>query len=247
MKLGSIAALLAVSLTPGLAAADETAACLASYEQAQQSRKESHLLDARRELSRCAADACPAIVRRDCLGWLRDLEPTIPSVVVSVRTESGVDLLDASVSVDGGPPQKLTGAPIELDPGPHELVAGTAKQRILVNLGERHRQVLLLQEDPRPPPPSARKELAPWLLGGAALVLAGTGAVLWGLGTSELHDLRDSCGPFCRAGAGDAAQTKLVVGDVAMGLGVLAAAGAIYLSLRPSKTSASPALGRWSW
>ncbi|HEX4628654.1 MAG TPA: hypothetical protein VH137_07680, partial [Gemmatimonadales bacterium] len=52
-----------VTVEPG-ARADQ---CASAAESAQLRRKEGHLRAARTELLACGADACPAVVRADCL------------------------------------------------------------------------------------------------------------------------------------------------------------------------------------
>ena len=165
MKVFASFVLVAAMVAPRAALADERAACVSSYEKAQQRKKETRLLESRVELGKCAAETCPEIVRRDCLAWLRETDQAVPSVVVSARTPEGTDVLDATVAIDDASPQKLSGAPVELDPGPHRITlrdarGGVSTQNVMINAGEKNRQVLVTMSAP-PAPAAQREEPAP--------------------------------------------------------------------------------------
>jgi hypothetical protein len=74
----------------------------------------------------------------------------------------------------------------------------------------------------------------------------GGGVVLWARGVGERNDLRDQCASAasCAAGDIDAAKTTLVVGDVLVGVGVVALAASLWLALRsPASSSSAVTLG----
>jgi hypothetical protein len=81
----------------------------------------------------------------------------------------------------------------------------------------------------------------------AAIVLAAVGVTALGggayfalRGKAEVDDLRGSCAPRCAGADVDAAKTKLVIGDVAFGVSLVALGAAAYLFLtRPKGPSAA--------
>src|ERR1700733_10293046 len=81
--------------------ADEKAACLDAASKGQRFRDTHKLVEAREQLRVCAAAQCPAVVQSDCANWLADVEKALPSVVLSAKSGTGVDLVDVTVSVDG--------------------------------------------------------------------------------------------------------------------------------------------------
>jgi hypothetical protein len=83
-------------------------------------RRQGRLLAARADLSTCADAACPDMIRADCRGRLAELTRAVPSIsAVANVTGSGFLTLDgASIPLDG--------APVDTDPGPHELTLTVA-------------------------------------------------------------------------------------------------------------------------
>jgi hypothetical protein len=126
-------------------------------------------------------------------------------------------------------------------------------------------------EPPAAVPPSVEPEtpaqggesarLGPWIMGGAGVAAMGLGALFWIVGRGERSDLFDRCGTPGACTSDDidssksSSQTKLVVGDVAFGLGLAAVAGAVLWKFvftdhgGDEKTSFAPAPGglrvRW--
>ena len=119
--------------------------CIASFESAQPERSAGHLIEARRLLAECSAEACPDFVRDKCIGWYQEVNGTIPSLVVSATGPDGADRSGVKVTLDGEVvAERLDGQPIELDPGEHRLLLEMAghpsrELRILAKAGERQR------------------------------------------------------------------------------------------------------------
>ncbi len=215
--------------------ADEVDACIAAAEQSQVQRRDAHLRAAHDKLLLCARDACPRAIRKDCKRWLGEVESALPSVVIHAADAAGNDVLGARAILDGAPLEgALNGRPITVDPGEHalrvEAGARVVEQRIIIRQGE-HDRLLSLRfpadegaAAPRSVPVGA------WVLGGVALAGITTGAVFWGLGRSEHATLYATCGVThsCDAAAVDHARAKLVVGDVVFGVGLAAAAVAVW-------------------
>lgn len=253
----------AVTLTPSVARAD-VASCIAAAELAQPLRASGHLLEARAALITCAANACPTTVRADCVTWLTEVNSEIPNIVVQAKNGAGEDLADVTVIADGAPVKtSLDGLPIALDPGSHRLRFQSPgreplEQTILLHQGERRTvSVTMLRPGERaasapvatePAPPSDSPRRVPtlsWMLGGASLVLAGTGIALWAVGKGEKSDLDDGCGTTSSCAHGDivASRTKLIVGDVLVGAGILALGAGVYVALSSKRTGPAVAIG----
>jgi len=97
-----------------------TTTCVQAYETGQRMRLEAKLDEARASFRSCSRSECPAVVLRDCVRWLREVEDAIPTVVLSARDASGADLHDARIFVDGRLlQQRLTGTPVEVAAGEH--------------------------------------------------------------------------------------------------------------------------------
>ena len=147
---GAILSLLSVLLIALPARAEEPAdtktMCLDAHRDAQVSRRAGRLLQAREQLVACAQQACPKIVSEKCSAWHRELEPMIPSIVVTVTDEQG-DVVDVTLSIDGEiVADMLDGKPHELDPGPHALKLERPGQpaiekKILLAQGDKQRRV----------------------------------------------------------------------------------------------------------
>jgi hypothetical protein len=227
----------------GTAHAD-TKRCIGAAEQGQQQRRDGKLLAARSSFVACTASECPAVVRRDCAKWIDELDATIPTIVVRLEDEEGHDAVDGRVLLDG---ETLSGATsgraFSVDPGSHRIAwmrpGGDLDEEIIVREGERNRVVVLrpkvAEKIPPPPPPlpppAKTKSSIPWLVGGAGLVVGGTGALLWGLGLNDRSNLQSTCASAHTCADSDvrASRTKLIVGDVLVGVGVVAIAAAVYL------------------
>src|SRR5262249_35454795 len=99
--------------------AEPVVACARAAEQGQDLRTEGRFVKARQRFIECSHPSCPNLVRADCVRWLGELSPSIPTVVL-VATTDGRDLEDVSVSLDGEPfVSTLDGRAEPVDPGPH--------------------------------------------------------------------------------------------------------------------------------
>src|SRR5262245_44129554 len=131
------------SLLPG-ASADERTECVAAAEEGQKLRDDSKLNAARERFITCAKSTCPAIVSRQCVTWLQQVEQQLPSVTFHV-TLDGRDVVDVAVFVDGERRlESLDGRPLALDPGVHKfrfVRAGAPDhaESVLINAGQKSR------------------------------------------------------------------------------------------------------------
>jgi hypothetical protein len=90
---------------------------------------------------------------------------------------------------------------------------------------------------------AGRSKTLPLLLGGAGVAVAITGGVLAGLSLGKAGDLQEECSPACPPSRWHGAKTMQIVGDVMLGVGGLAVAGAVVLLFLPAKSSAKGATG----
>lgn len=238
------------------------AECVAATERGQAKRDEGQLVASRAEFVACGSDACPAVVRRECVRWLAEVDARIPSLVVSVADSNGKDVLAPEVSLDGVRlPAAGGGRAFTLDPGPHVLRATGKKvdpveERIVVRELERERVVKLVLRSHEPPPPRAgapitvpRARTVPalsWALGGVALLGGGGFAYFWARGMGKVGDLRDSCSPYCSSEQVDDARSPLTIARISGIVGIAAAVGAVtvYLLQPTTATQSVAAAGR---
>jgi len=145
-------------------------ACIAASEKALTLRKAGKLLDARKELSTCAASSCPDVVKVSCQQRLGELNQSLPSIVFDVKDASGRDLANVRLAVDGAPySDKLGGAAISLDPGDHEFRFEVVDQtpvvrHFVLREGEKNRREPIVVGSvaaPATPPPSPRPMVTP--------------------------------------------------------------------------------------
>ncbi|WP_437475999.1 hypothetical protein WME75_25370 [Sorangium sp. So ce1014] len=258
----AVLALLATSLWPLSAPADEPAApaagaasgveqCVAAHAEVQTLRRNQKLLEARRVLKGCARSECPAPVLRDCAAWVDEIERATPSVVFNV-TSGGEQVAGSRVLVDGQPVElSSSGAPLRLDPGKHTYrvehdgYRPVAKELILFE-GQRFRQLnVALEPVVVPQAPAAQALMTERYRPVPALtyVLAGVGVAgaasfaVWGLmGRSEQDHLEQTCRPKCTDSDLTSVRTRYLIADISLGVGAAAFAGAAltYL-LRPTE------------
>lgn len=260
----TFATLIAIAVlgAEGAARADVPKTCAAASERAQSRRIEGKLVAARAELLTCAKAECPAVVRQDCEAWLKEVDQSLPSIVVGARTADGKDVLEARVLLDGAlASDALTGKAVPLDPGVHELRVEhpgdtPVVERVVVREGEKNRLITVVfgapapakRESPvperPPPPPDGVKEANHRPIPAAAYVTAGVGVaaliaagVFGGLANARYDELEDTCGRTrsCPKDAIDDVKTRAVTADIALGVGVVAiAAAAVIFFTRPT-------------
>lgn len=242
------AALILASATAG---ADETAAstesaaaapkaeCVSQLDRAQSLQSARKLREARTSYLACSAAACPEVLREDCSKSLVELDGTIPTVVFSARAE-GRDVTDARVLLDGeAVSSALDGHAVALDPGTHVVRferagGGVSEMRVVAREGEKNRSIsaTFMSSTPAEPekaaqrPESGRFPVLPVILGGTGLLALGGSFYVRLNADSDADRLRSSCAPSCDQSSRDALSDKLVVANVALGVGI----GAIALA-----------------
>lgn len=210
-------------------------ACIAASDDGQKLRDDGHYLRARTSFITCAHEACPAEIRSDCLQWLDDVDKKTPTVVLSAR-ESGNDIVDVKVTVDGVPlVDHLDGRPVSLDPGEHKFryehgSYPPVEDVVVLRAGEKNRPISAkFGADPvpvRPGPP-----VLAYVLSGVAVVGVASFAFF---GLSGLHKI-NSCtdDPNCnRSDAKPGVVTDFVIGDSSLVIGIAAGSVATWLFLK---------------
>jgi type II secretory pathway pseudopilin PulG len=251
----ALGAAVAVTASPAAAAPRrQQQQCIAAAESGQQLRASGKLRQARKAFGPCTQSACASVIRRDCGRWIDEIDAATPTFTVRLQDEHGVDVSDGKVLVDG---EAVSGAgdghATPIDPGMHRVVwereAGNISEELVMHEGERNRVVVLRvpatigppSQGDAPPVETKRGNPVPWIVGTAGVVLMASGGVFWGLGLHDRANLSVTCAGAhsCVQGDVDASRTKLVVGDVLVGVGVVALAGAVYLFLRQSGGSST--------
>jgi hypothetical protein len=228
-------------------------ACFSASEDGQRLRDEGKLIAARERFIACGREACPAVVRADCAGWLADVERRLPSIVLAAQGPDGRDLTGVRVTLDGAPlAAGVDGKAIGVDPGEHRVRferdgGPPVEQRIVVREGDKLRKVSARFGDsppapaPAPPPDDGGVPVLPIALAGVAVAGGVAFAVLGLSAKGDADDLRATCAPRCAEADVDAARAKMIGADVALGVGALALGGAALAWLLRSPPREPPA------
>jgi hypothetical protein len=212
------------------------AECVGQLDRAQSLQTARKLREARASYLACSAPACPELVREDCSKSLVELDATIPTIVFSARAD-GHDVTDARVLLDGeAVSTALDGHSVALDPGNHvarfeRTGGGVFETRLVAREGEKNRPVsanfTTTTPAEKPKTESGRGfPVLPVILGGTGLLALGGSFYVRLNADADADHLRNSCAPSCDQSSRDALSDKLVVANVALGVGI----GAIALA-----------------
>jgi hypothetical protein len=192
------------------------------------------------------------------------VQASLPTVVFSAVDAAGKDLVAVKVSADGQVVQdKLDGQAVTLNPGVHQMKyesegSPPLEDRVVVRAGEKNRLVKVTFGGGAPtvptnvaPPPAPGGEQLPTTGGGvptSAIILGAVGVVALGSftffgikGKSDASDLRSKCAPNCAQSDVDAVKSKLLIADISLGVGVVAIAAAVYLTVTNKQPATSSA------
>lgn len=233
-------AALAMLLCADVASADEAndkkVACVGALDNAQSLQSARKLKEARASFVACSNETCPGVVREDCAKSLLELDQTVPSVVLSA-TVDGQDAIDARVLVDGAVVEgALEGKALVVDPGAHVARferAGSApvEIRFVAREGEKNRTVaaaFVLPRSASVTAPRLIKEegrawpVLPMVLGGVGLAAIGGGAFMRVSASAEADRMQSTCAPNCDSSERSALSDRLVISNVALGVGAVA-------------------------
>jgi hypothetical protein len=160
----SVVLLLASAWATPAFADDATKACLDAAAAGQTLRDAHKVLEAAEQFRTCASGACPDVVRRDCVAWVRDMEAARPTLVFDVTDGAGNDLTAVRVTLDGRVlAEKLDGTAQAFDPGEHVFVFEVAgrppvRRTVLLKETEQGRRLSVVIDAA---PPSAVPAPAP--------------------------------------------------------------------------------------
>jgi hypothetical protein len=269
VRTASVAAVVtaAASFAPGHALADDTGVCLSTYVDAQRQRRDGHLRAAHSDVEQCGRASCPAVIRRDCVQWERELDEAIPTIVLSARAPDGRELSDVHVLIDGAPlVDRLDGRAVAVDPGEHVFrfvfaEGAIVERRALVSEGEHRRPVTAAWPSAPAATTTVTAPTAPaqvsgsgassrpvptavWILGGAGAGAGIVAAVFWSLAAFGNHGLSSelSCRPGCPSGSSSEMTQRALIGDVAGGVALLGLGTAFYLYLTRPQGGPPPAM-----
>ena len=139
--------MLFAGVTLATRASADKAACISAADQGQQLRDDGKYRAARERFVTCSKADCPKVISGSCAQWLRDLDASMPSVVLGAKDPGGADITDVTVSLDGETlTDSLDGKPIPVDPGSHKLHfehegSEPTDVTILLRAGEKNRNV----------------------------------------------------------------------------------------------------------
>jgi hypothetical protein len=259
-------ALAVVGMPWSALAAPNKQACVTAYEETQIAMRRSRLRHAREALQTCLNEACPAVLRSDCAGWLKEVEARTPSVVVE-STSGGSHVTDARLFVDGElHPSGIDGKAMELEPGTHSFrveASGAAPVTVeaIIREGEKLKVVRVeiptttpsRPQDPTNPdtpgvPGEEMQRPVPWTVYAAAGVgvAAMAGFSIFAISGSSMKSDLDPCKPDCTEAQLSDVRTQFIVADVFLGVTALAIGAAAYLFLTRPTVSSTTAMSAWS-
>jgi hypothetical protein len=245
--LGVAVALVAPSAAA--ADAHKAKACVDAADHGQVLRDKGKLTEAKQAFVTCSRDECPSMVAKQCVQWLSDIEREIPTVIIRARDAQNQDLVDVNVVVDDAlVASSLDGRPMALDPGVHKFRythpgAADVEQQVVIRTGERDRlldvhfggkaaapptpvAVATPEAQASPPPPVGAEKrgfhfpaFAGVMLGVGLASFAGM-AVFVATAASDANTMRQTCAGSCKQSDVDWANTRIILANVAMGVGI---------------------------
>jgi hypothetical protein len=232
--------------TPAFAGPEDREQCAAAAEDAQKLRDEGKYRRAREPMLVCARDVCPGPIKSDCGKWLTDVDRDAPTVVFGAKDSKG-DLADVKVTMDGVSVQdRLDGKPVLVDSGEHTFKFETKdgqvqEQKVVLRAAEKARPIIVTfgggtPSNTTPNNPNANGDQGggggslalPIALGVVAVAGLTSFAVFGLIGKGDVDDLQ-KCKPNCKPDDVDSARSKLIIADISLGVGVVAAAVSAYL------------------
>jgi hypothetical protein len=211
---------------------DTSRACVDAHYESQKLRAGGKLVEARKRLVACSQESCPALIGRECSEWLFEVDKGLPSLILKALDAQDRDVFDVRVSENGALfPLRPDGKAVSIDPGPHtyrfEYGGQTVEAKIAVREGEL-RRVLQVVFDRVPAPREGKRAeargphltLPSILLGGVGVAALGTSAFVGLQGRSDYRQLNQSCRPQCDPGPSNDVSQKLLIADIALGVGV---------------------------
>jgi hypothetical protein len=230
--------LLIASLCALPARADDTTdACLAASNVGQDQRGDGKLTAARASFAKCAAVACPKLLRKQCSDWLTELDAAIPTVVFKAREGDGSDVADATVT-EGGVEiaHASTGKAVPIDPGKHVFRftsgARSTDVTVVVAEGEKLRQIVgtfpvtAPKTKDAPTPVETIRPTPALAYIGIAVFVAGAGSFAYFAATGK--GIARSCDPRCSPDEVSDVRRRYLFADISAGVGLIGLGIATY-------------------
>jgi hypothetical protein len=244
---GTLFGVTALAPRPGHAAGAQD--CIAAHADGQVLRRAGKLRAGRERFLACSASVCPGPVQSDCAQWAREVEAQIPTVIVIAKDAGGARVAGMQVHVDGALSVEQ-GREVPLDPGEH-LFRVEAQDGRFVELhaqivaGEHAREITGILSaqaggspgtpPPSPPPPSAAGlPLGFYALMTTGAISAAAFAFFAITGKYTENSLRASCAHACTHDQVSEVRRDYLLADVALGAGVAALGGALWIALSHS-------------
>jgi hypothetical protein len=234
---------------------DQKVKCANAYEQAQRTRNEGLFRASREHMLVCADDACPKVLRNECVKWLGELDNAMPTVLVIAKDDKGNELSDVSVSVDGTKlVDHLDGKALAVDPGSRTFRFARAgsdsiEQKVLIREGEKRRVLNVTFTIPGAPstPAPIKDEPSPssvptatWILGGVGVVALAVSVPMYASYFRQKTDLDDGCGrtSTCDPAEVDPEKRQLIYANVTSAIGAVAIGAAVVIwAAAPAKSN----------
>jgi hypothetical protein len=239
--------LASVVLAPMTVHAQSSETACEAVEKTESLRNDGQYRKARALLLECVNAQCGGDVRRRCAATLQKLDAVTPSIVVRAEDPAHDDVTDVKVSLgDEVLVSSLDGMAIPVDPGEHHFVftrPGNApvSQTLTIAQGEKFRAIDVVIGSAPPSAPaqvstaadaapsgSSERLVASATLIGLGVVSVASFAVIGISARSGEDDLHD-CAPECSEGRVDSVQTRYLLANVSLGVGVLALGAATWL------------------
>jgi hypothetical protein len=216
------------------AVAAKKAECVAALDKAQASKASRKLTDARASYVTCSHELCPDMIREDCVKGLREVDESLPSITLAASVD-GHDATDATVTLDGTAIDGgLDGRSIPLDPGSHVARferPGSAPLEVKIVAREGQKNQLITGTFPGTKPPVSKDvkaegqkiPIVPLAFLSAGAISLGAALVVHLNMTSDADHLHDTCaksGAMCSQSSRDDLSDRLVLRNVALGVGI---------------------------
>jgi hypothetical protein len=242
--------------------------CASAFTSGQRLMRAGRLLEARNKLVLCGGPQCPEAMHPDCQQWLSTVEASLPTVVFQVLATSGAPSVEGvQLSVDGQDGVALDGRAMSMDPGAHEVTFVApgfqpATKHIVVSEGEKlRREVVTLSPVPvvrapipSPPPelgkaacdqcaePKQRRLTAPAIVAASLSLVAGAGAIYFGVKARNDDHALDGCAPSssCSKTAVDQVRSEYLWTNVSIGVAAAGITTAVVLYLLSAKSADKP-------
>ena len=237
---------LVLAASPLLVAAESAAsgpahACIDAHAAGQIERDAGRLRSAQEQFMSCTAEACPAMIRRECVALGESVAAMMPSVVLVAQDTEGGAFEGARATIDGARIiPLLDGRPLELDPGEHRFELGLPdgrRQTLTATLRPAEKYRRIVARFPAVPPPlpppratsSGRNPLA-YVFGGVGVVALGAWGV-YALDGRHKQNALEQCAPHCQAEDVHAMRKAYLIADVLLGVSLVSLGAGTYLFL----------------